>query len=250
MATTSPIRQRPSHCGGVLLAAVLGFMPLPALAAPTFPVMPVPPLSSVGRWLVDGTGRVVLLHGVNDVNKQAPFYSAARGFGEVHRLAAQLDGGGHERGMRSGTLNVPGIVGFGAAAEVGERDMANEATRLTALRTRLLEELQRHVGDLIVNGSFDARLPGNLNVSFPGVDGEALLVSLCEDVALSSGAACTAAEPSHVLKAMGFPAHRTQNSIRFSLGMGNADADIDRVLEVLPRVVEKLRSLSRAPVRA
>src|SRR5262245_19115407 len=114
-------------------------------------------------------------------------------------IAAQLDGGGHERGMRSGTLNVPGIVGFGAAATLAMRHLDAEPERWKRLRERLLGGLKAKVGDFGINGTLEPRLPGNLNVSFPGADGETLLVSLCEDVAISSGAACSAAEPSHVL---------------------------------------------------
>ncbi|MCI0433017.1 MAG: aminotransferase class V-fold PLP-dependent enzyme, partial [Gemmatimonadetes bacterium] len=113
-------------------------------------------------------------------------------------LVPLVDGGGHERGMRSGTLNVPGIVGFGAAAALAQQERPTEAERLLRLRQRLLDGLGQRVAGVIVNGTLDHRLPGNLNVSIPGVDGEALLVSVCEDLAVSSGAACTAAEPSHV----------------------------------------------------
>jgi len=159
-------------------------------------------------------------------------------------LAALLDGGGHERGMRSGTLNVPGIVGFGAAAEVAECDMDKEAARLADLRGRLLEGLRAQVDDLIVNGSLSDRLPGNLNVSFPGVDGEALLVSLCEDVAVSSGAACTAAEPSHVLKALGRSTELALASLRFGLGRWTTEEEVDFVIRRVGETVARLRAMS------
>lgn len=159
-------------------------------------------------------------------------------------LAAQIDGGGQERGMRSGTLNVPGIVGFGAAAELCERHMQAEATRLSILRARLLDGLRLHVRDVIVNGSLEARLPGNLNVSFPGVDGEALLVSLCEDVALSSGAACTAAEPSHVLKALGRSTELALASLRFGLGRWTTEEEVDVVVSRVAETVSRLRAMS------
>lgn len=159
-------------------------------------------------------------------------------------IAAQLDGGGHERGMRSGTLNVPGIVGFGAAATLASQQMTAEGERLTALRSRLLSALAREVSDLVVNGTLDARLPGNLNVSFPGVDGEALLVSLCDDVAISSGAACTAAEPSHVLKALGHKTELALASLRFGLGRWTTEAEIDRAVMLVAGVVSRLRAMS------
>jgi len=159
-------------------------------------------------------------------------------------MAAQMDGGGHERGMRSGTLNVPGIVGFGEAAALAARHMAAESTRLAAFRDRLLAGLRRAVPDLIVNGSLERRLPGNLNVSFPGVDGEALLVSLCEDVAVSSGAACTAAEPSHVLKALGRKTDLALASLRFGLGRWTTEAEIDVAIARIGAVVNQLRAMS------
>ena len=159
-------------------------------------------------------------------------------------IAAQLDGGGHERGMRSGTLNVPGIVGFGAAATLASQQMSAEGDRLTKLRSRLLSALAREVRDLVVNGTLDARLPGNLNVSFPGVDGEALLVSLCDEVAISSGAACTAAEPSHVLKALGHKTELALASLRFGLGRWTTEAEIDRAVMLVAGVVSRLRAMS------
>jgi cysteine desulfurase len=159
-------------------------------------------------------------------------------------IAAQLDGGGHERGMRSGTLNVPGIVGFGAAATLASQQMTAEGDRLTELRSRLLSALAREVSDLVVNGTLDARLPGNLNVSFPGVDGEALLVSLCDEVAISSGAACTAAEPSHVLKALGHKTELALASLRCGLGRWTTEAEIDRAVMLVAGVVSRLRAMS------
>ena len=161
-------------------------------------------------------------------------------------ITALLDGGGHERGMRSGTLNVPGIVGFGAAAVLAQRQMAEEAVRVLRLRTRLLEGLQARLPDVIVNGALEARLPGNLNVSLPGVDGEALLVSLCEDVAVSSGAACTAAEPSHVLKALGRKTDLALASLRFGLGRWTTEAEVDVVLGRVSETVMRLRAMSMA----
>jgi cysteine desulfurase len=161
-------------------------------------------------------------------------------------LAAQQDGGGHERGMRSGTLNVPGIVGFGVAAAMAAQRLESESAQLVALRSRLLAGLRQVVDDLVVNGPLDARLPGNLNVSFPAVDGEALLVSLCEDVAISSGAACTAAEPSHVLKALGRPTELALASLRFGLGRWTTEAEVDAAAARVGETVARLRAMTPA----
>jgi cysteine desulfurase len=160
------------------------------------------------------------------------------------QIASEIDGGGHERGMRSGTLNVPGIVGFGAAAEIAQAEMAGESTRVAALRDRLLEGLRR-IDGMTVNGDMAMRLPGNLNVSFTGVDGEALLVSL-DDIAVSSGAACTQAEPSHVLTALGLPTDRALASLRFGIGRRTTAAEIDRAADKVSDVVARLRRM--APV--
>jgi cysteine desulfurase len=160
-------------------------------------------------------------------------------------IAAEIDGGGHERGMRSGTLNVPGIVGFGRAAEIARQEMPGESTRVAALRDRLLERLQAKTDGMTVNGAMHARLPGNLNVSFAGVDGEALLVSL-DDVAVSSGAACTQAEPSHVLVALGLSKDRALASLRFGIGRGTTDTDVEYAAAKVADVVTRLRSMSPA----
>ncbi len=122
--------------------------------------------------------------------------------------------------------------------------MTAEGDRLTELRSRLLSALAREVSDLVVNGTLDARLPGNLSVSFPGVDGEALLVSLCDEVAISSGAACTAAEPSHVLKALGHKTELALASLRFGLGRWTTEAEIDRAVMLVAGVVSRLRAMS------
>jgi cysteine desulfurase len=159
-------------------------------------------------------------------------------------VAPLLDGGGHEKGMRSGTLNVAGIVGFGAAAALAERALGEESARLKRLRDRLLQALRAKVPDLVVNGSLKARLPGNLNVSFPGVDGEALLVSLCDDLAVSSGAACTAAEPSHVLKALGRKTELALATLRFGLGRWTTDDEVDFSVNRVSETVTKLRAMS------
>ena len=157
-----------------------------------------------------------------------------------------LDGGGHERGLRSGTLNVPGIVGLGKAAEIAAAEVESEMSRVGALRDRLLDGLRARVPDLHVNGSMTHRLAHNLNVSFPDIVGESLLLGI-SDICVSAGSACSSGtlEPSHVLRAMGLSSHRTQNSIRFSLGLGNDETQVDALLAKLPATVAKLRSLVR-----
>ena len=155
----------------------------------------------------------------------------------------QIDGGGHERGLRSGTLNVPGIVGFGRAAELARAEMASEAKRVGQLRDRLLEALKATTDGMTVNGSMTQRLPGNLNVSFDGVDGEALLVSL-DDVAVSSGAACTQAEPSHVLLSLGLSKDRALGSLRFGIGRATTADDVDYAAKKVSDVVSRLRQMS------
>jgi cysteine desulfurase len=167
------------------------------------------------------------------------------------RLQPILTGGKHERNRRAGTENVPGIVGLGAAADVARGKMSAEAVRLSALRDRLERGVLESVRGTAVNGAGD-RVPNTTNISFERVEAESLLIALdLEGVAVSTGSACSSGtlEPSHVLKAMGFPAHRTQNSIRFSLGAANTESEIDHVISVLPRIVEKLRSLTRTPVK-
>jgi cysteine desulfurase len=155
-----------------------------------------------------------------------------------------LDGGGHEKGMRSGTLNVPGIVGFGAAAALADGALSKESAQLKRLRDRLLKGLQARLPDVVVNGSLQSRLPGNLNVSFPGVDGEALLVSLCDEIAVSSGAACTAAEPSHVLTALGRKTELALATLRFGLGRWTREEDVDFAVSRVAETVARLRALS------
>ena len=161
------------------------------------------------------------------------------------RITAQIDGGGHERGMRSGTLNVPGIVGFGKAAELSAAEMEIEGKRLLKLRERLREGIQSQVTDTFVNGSMEHRLPGNLNISFAYVEGEAMLMGL-KDVAVSSGSACTSAslEPSYVLRAVGVEEEMAHTSIRFGLGRFNTEEEVDYVTKLIVNKVKKLRELS------
>jgi cysteine desulfurase len=161
------------------------------------------------------------------------------------QIAAQIDGGGHERGMRSGTLNVPGIVGLGKACEIANAEMENEAAYLRGLRDRLNDRLQSELDYIHVNGSMEHRLPGNLNVSFVYVEGESLLMGI-NDVAVSSGSACTSAtlEPSYVLKALGLGDDVAHSSIRFGLGRFNTKAEVDYVAAKVIDIVKKLRELS------
>ena len=160
-------------------------------------------------------------------------------------LVAEIDGGGHERGMRSGTLNVPGIVGMGTACELARAEMAAEGVRLGALRDRLKTRLFDALDDIHLNGHPEKRLDGNLNVSFEGVDGESLMVGLGE-IALSSGSACTSAslEPSYVLRALGAPNRLAESSIRFGIGRFNTQAEIDRAAGLVIEEVGRLRDLS------
>ena len=173
------------------------------------------------------------------------------------RLTPILHGGGHERGLRSGTLNVPGIVGFGRAVEIALEEMPEESKRLRRLRQRLAQGITSRLDAVTLNGaplpaisedgellpgSTERRLPGNLNLSFAQVEGEALLMGL-KDVAVSSGSACTSAslQPSHVLKAMGVPDDLAHSSIRFGLGRWNSEEEVDYVVEATVKVVQRLR---------
>jgi cysteine desulfurase len=160
-------------------------------------------------------------------------------------LAEQISGGGHERGMRSGTLNVPGIVGLGKAAELCRLEMAGDTERLSRLRDRLNEKLHKNLDEIYINGSVEHRLPHNLNISFAYVEGESLLMGI-NDVAVSSGSACTSAslEPSYVLKALGAGDDLAHSSIRFGLGRWTTEEEVDYVVEKLTSVVRRLREMS------
>jgi cysteine desulfurase len=162
------------------------------------------------------------------------------------RIVAEIDGGGHERGMRSGTLNVPGVVGFGKAAEIARREWKDEAQRLFGLRQRLRQGLFSQLDMVHLNGADDPwRLPGNLNVSFSFVEGEAMMMAI-RDVAVSSGSACTSAslEPSYVLKAMGIDEELAHSSIRFGIGRFNTEEEVDYVTDLVVRSVVRLREMS------
>ncbi len=161
------------------------------------------------------------------------------------QITAQMDGGGHERGMRSGTLNVPGIVGLGEACAICQRDMPEEAKRLGFLRDKLKDKLMNELDEVYINGTLEHRLPNNLNISFAYVEGESLLMGI-NDIAVSSGSACTSAtlEPSYVLKALGAGDDLAHSSIRFGLGRFNTEEEVDYVADKVVDVVRKLRELS------
>jgi cysteine desulfurase len=160
-------------------------------------------------------------------------------------LTPIIDGGGHERGMRSGTLNVPGIVGFGKAAQIAREELAKESAEMFRLREKLRTTLERELDEIYINGDLQKRLPGNLNMSFAYVEGESLLMGI-NDIAVSSGSACTSAslEPSYVLKALGVGEDLAHTSIRFGIGRFNTEEEVDYVAARVIDVVRRLRELS------
>jgi cysteine desulfurase len=206
-------------------------------------------VQSVGKLPVDARAL-----GADLLSLSAHKFNGPKGAGALWikrgtRVAAILTGGKHERNRRAGTENVAAIAGLGAAAALASGKMTAEAARLSALRDRLENEILSAIPDTAVNGARDARVPNTTNISFGGVEAESLLIALdLEGVAVSTGSACSSGtlEPSHVLRAMGFPVHRTQNSIRLSLGAGNTDEQVDYVVSKLPVIVEKLRALTGA----
>ena len=161
------------------------------------------------------------------------------------RLTAQMDGGGHERGNRSGTLNVPSIVGFAKACQLMMSEGAEEQARIRRLRDRLHDKLNRELDEVVLNGDPERRLPGNLNVSFSFVEGEALMMAI-KDVAVSSGSACTSAslEPSYVLHSMGLDEDLAHSSIRFGIGRFNTEEEVDFVGDLVSSRVKRLREMS------
>lgn len=168
------------------------------------------------------------------------------------RMTAFMTGGRHERNRRAGTENVAGIAGLGAAAALARAKQGAESARVAALRDRLEHAVLAQIPGTQVNGDRAPRVPNTTNISFDGVEAESLLIGLdLEGFAVSTGSACSsgALEPSHVLRAMGLPSHRTQNSIRFSLGLGNTQEEVDALLAALPRIVMKLRSLTKSGSR-
>ena len=162
-------------------------------------------------------------------------------------VEAEIHGGGQERGLRSGTLNVAGIAGFGVAAEIAAKEVYEKTERVSALRDRLLAGMTEAIPDIVLNGSLDQRVAGNVNVCIPGADGETLLLLLDQaGIACSSGSACSsgALDPSHVLLAIGVPRNLAKGSLRFSLGRASNDDDVDAVLEALPSAVQRARKVA------
>jgi cysteine desulfurase len=190
--------------------------------------------------------------GVDLLSLSAHKFNGPKGAGALWikrgtRIQALLTGGKHERTRRAGTENVPGIAGLGQAAKLASGKRETEAARLGALRDRLERSILDGVPGTAVNGARDPRVPNTTNISFEGIEAESLLIALdLEGIAVSTGSACSSGtlEPSHVLRAMGFPAHRAQNSIRISLGQGNTAEEVDRFLATLPGVVQKLRAVT------
>ncbi len=162
------------------------------------------------------------------------------------KVTAQMDGGGHERGMRSGTLNVPGIVGFGKAAEIAKAEMHKDAERLSKLRDKLESRLKSELEEVYINGNTEHRMPHVTNMSFKHVEGEGLMMTFNQDIALSSGSACTSAslEPSYVLVALGLGDDLAHSSLRFSLGRFTTEEDIDFTIEAIKKGVNHMRDLS------
>jgi len=205
-------------------------------------------VQSAGKIPVD-----VRALGVDLLSLSAHKFNGPKGTGALWirrgtRLLPTMTGGKHERNRRAGTENVPAIVGMGVAAQLAASKLAADAPRVAALRDRLEARVLAAVPGTAVNGARDARVPNTTNISFDRVEAESLLIALdLEGIAVSTGSACSSGtlEPSHVLRAMGLPPHRTQNSLRFSLGLYSTDAEVDRVVDVLPRLVEKLRGLTR-----
>ena len=210
-------------------------------------------VQTVGKIPVD-----VKALGVDLLSLSAHKFYGPKGVGALWirrgvRLISPMTGGKQERSRRAGTENVAGIIGLGVAAQLARGKMAGEGERLAALRDRLEEGILAAVSGTAINGARTPRVPNTTNISFDRIEAESLLIALdLAGIAVSTGSACSSGtlEPSHVLKAMGLPVHRTQNSIRFSLGAANTDVDIDRVIAVLPGIVDKLRNLTRAVARA
>jgi len=205
-------------------------------------------VQSVGKIPVD-----VRALGVDLLALSAHKFNGPKGAGALWvkrgtRMLPALTGGKQERNRRAGTENVPAVAGLGVAASLAAKKLDGEAVRVGALRDRLEDGIVRQVPGTAINGVRDRRVPNTTNVSFDRIEAESLLIALdLEGVAVSTGSACSSGtlEPSHVLKAMGFPPHRTQNSLRFSLGMFSTEEEVDRVVAVLPGLVEKLRNLTK-----
>jgi cysteine desulfurase len=209
-------------------------------------------VQSVGKVPVD-----VGALGVDLLSLSAHKFNGPKGAGALWikrgaRVTAILTGGKHERNRRAGTENVPAIAGLGVAARLAAGKLTAEAGRLAALRNRLEDAILSAVPGTTINGAREPRVPNTTNISFDAVEAESLLIALdLEGVAVSTGSACSSGtlEPSHVLRAMGLPSPRTQNSIRLSLGAGNTEAEVDFLVSKLPPIVDKLRSLTRVAAR-
>jgi cysteine desulfurase len=190
--------------------------------------------------------------GVDLLSLSAHKFNGPKGAGALWirrgtRITSLLTGGKHERTRRAGTENVPAIAGLGQAARLAVAKLCSEGARLAALRDRLEQGVLNAIPGTVVNGALEPRVPNTTNISFEGIEAESLLIALdLEGIAVSTGSACSSGtlEPSHVLRAMGFPAHRTQNSIRISLGQGNTEEQVEHFLERLPAVVQKLRTVT------
>jgi cysteine desulfurase len=208
-------------------------------------------VQSAGKIAID-----VRALGVDLLSVSAHKFNGPKGVGALFikrgtRLLPTMTGGKHERNRRAGTENVAAIAGMGVAARLAASKLERDAERVGALRDRLEAGILAAVPGTAVNGAREARVPNTTNISFDRVEAESLLIALdLEGIAVSTGSACSSGtlEPSHVLKAMGLPVHRTQNSLRFSLGMYSTVEEVDQVVAVLPRLVEKLRGLTRKPV--
>jgi cysteine desulfurase len=207
-------------------------------------------VQSVGKLPVD-----VRALGVDLLSLSAHKFNGPKGAGALWikrgtRMQPMLTGGKHERSRRAGTENVPALAGMGVAARLAIGKLAMEAARVCALRDRLEDGILRSVPGTVLNGARALRVPNTTNISFDRIEAESLLIALdLEGIAVSTGSACSSGtlEPSHVLRAMGLPTHRTQNSLRFSLGLFSTEEEVDRVVAVLPGIVDKLRALTRRP---
>jgi cysteine desulfurase len=210
-------------------------------------------VQSIGKIAVD-----VRTLGVDLLSLSAHKFNGPKGAGALWikrgaRVTSILTGGKHERSRRAGTENVAGVAGLGVAAKLAAKKVTTEARRMGALRDRLESEILAQVPGTALNGAREPRVPNTTNISFEAIEAESLLIALdLEGVAVSTGSACSSGtlEPSHVLRAMGLPSPRTQNSIRLSLGAGNTETEVDFVVSKLPGIVDKLRSLTRTKVRA